>query len=1022
MQIRKFFAWSITLALLIAVPGLLFSGTTGKIAGKVSDPSTGDPLPGVNIVLVGTVMGAATDADGYYFIINVPPGAYELEASMIGYETTRQTNIRVTTDHTTPVNFELKQTVIAGTEVTVVAEREVVQMDMSASQISSTVEEINEVPLVRDVREFINLQAGVENDLIRGGGLDQTQFMVDGLAVVDNRTNQPVQMVNLSAIKEISIIKGGFNAEYGNLRSGLINVVTKEPSGKLTGSLDFRVMPATQKHGGYSIFDPMNFWLRPYLDDAVAWTGTSNGAWDEYTQQQYKSFPGWNAVADGKDFSPQDAQNAFKYLHRIPGINHPGGDGSYADAPDWKVDASLGGSVPVVGKYLGNMNFFASFSNNREQWALPASTDHFNEYNGMLKLISKLSTKMKLSVDWMYGETSTIARQLNGDTPGYLNSGSDVFWRSEDRVFKGEAMYYPGVLNPYTVYRNVAGISFDHVLSPSTFYQVRASYLGIRDVSGISLAQRNPAIVRTYGSIELDEAPYGVTGVPGPYDDQMFTRGGEEIQGVKIVGPGSGPKLMEDGMYYGAHSAGARDFSKSYAWNFKFDLTSQVDKYNQAKIGFLLDYDDIYTYVEKNRWESTWENWYREWHHFPWRFGAYVQDKLEFQGMIANLGFRMDYNAPNSNWFNIVDPYSKWYKAKYKGQIFDQKDLFSDAKGKLKISPRLGISHPISANAKLYFNYGHFYSMPSSASMYEIRWGRASRSIERIGNPSLEIPKTVAYELGWEYNLNDMFLFHVSGYYKDVTDQPRNTQYTSFDGQVDYQTYEARQYEDIRGFEIRIDKRFGRWVTGWINYNYIVNTSGYVGRQHYYEDPREQRIYGLENPYQEVPEARPYARASILFSSPRDFGPDLGGIKPLANVRLNTLFRYKAGRYETWDPLDTKELKNNIQWESSYTFDFRLSKFMRMSGMNFEVFMDVNNLFDSYVFSNQSFYNSDDHDRYMESLHLPLYKEPGYEEYEGGSDKPGMTRDDKNYINDPNLGYLMNLNPRTVWFGIRFDF
>ena len=998
--------------LLFIYQGPVFAGVTGKIAGTVRDAATGDPLPGVNIILTGTSMGAATDVKGNYFIVNVPPGVYDVEASMIGYGAMRKTGVRVSTDHTTPVDFELKETTIAGAEVTVVAEREVVQMDMSASQISSNVEEIRAVPLVSDVREYINLQAGIENNFIRGGGLDETQFMVDGLTVVDNRTNQPVQMVNLSAIKEISIIKGGFNAEYGNVRSGLINIVTKEPGQNYTASVDFRITKPARKHGGPSIFDHKNYWLRPYLDKAVAFEGTNSGAWDEYTQQQYKSFSGWNEVAKNhklnndddptNDVTPQDLYNVFIWQHRAEGskeLGHPY-PGSYGDKPDWLADVSFGGPVPVIGKYLGNLTFFASYYNKWEMFGLPTSRDYFKENNSMVKFLSRLSPSMKLGVDLLYGETHSVARSLNGSNPGYLVNGYDIFYR-EGRIYGGAATYYPGALNPFKVYRNVLGLSFDHIISPSTFYNVRMSHLYVRNVCGVELEERDPTIIKYFGGI-------GVT---------------EEPMGVKTSG---GPLLMQDGMYYGAHSAGARDHSKSRAFNFKFDLTSQINQYHQIKAGFTYNYDDLYTYYEKNRWESTWENWYVDWRRFPYRMGAYIQDKLEFEGMIANVGVRMDYNEPNTDWVDLQsEPYSKWYKAKYKKAIFQNAPKVR-AKGHLKISPRLGISHPISANAKLYFNYGHFYSMPPSSDMYQIHWGKASRSIYILGNPSADLPKTVAYELGWEYNLGDMFLFHVSGYYKDVTDQTGQVRYTSFDGQVDYRTFENNFYEDIRGFELRIDKRWGKWITGWLNYNYIVNTSGYVGREHYFEDQREQRIYGLQNPYQEVPVARPYARASIMVTSPHDFGPSVGNFKPLANFRWNTLFHYKSGRYETWDPLDTRELRNNIHWKSSYIFDMRFTKSITVGKFTSELFCEIQNIFnDKNVWSSKAFASSDDHRRYMESLHLPMYKGAEYkaEGYVGGDDKPGDLRsDDKPYINDPNRTYLMYLNPRVIWFGVRMDF
>ena len=91
-----------------------------------------------------------------------------------------------------------------------------------------------------EIGEFLNLQVGIEDDMIRGGAMQDAAFMMDGLMVVDNRTNTPLMNVNLSAIQEMNVIKGGFNAEYGNVRSGLINVVTKDgDEAQYNGSVDF---------------------------------------------------------------------------------------------------------------------------------------------------------------------------------------------------------------------------------------------------------------------------------------------------------------------------------------------------------------------------------------------------------------------------------------------------------------------------------------------------------------------------------------------------------------------------------------------------------------------------------------------------------------------------------------------------------------------------------------------------------------------------------------------------------------
>ena len=282
----------------LSMVSYVFSGITGKIAGKITDEN-GEPLVGANVVLQGTTLGAATDAEGDYYIINIPPGAYTLTTSMMGYTTVSKTEVSVSVDRTTTEDFSLKSAVISGEEVVAVAEREVIAMDRSASVISISASEVRSIPTANSVDKVISLQTGVDWDpftrgdgaraggdtraeiSIRGGERGQTELMVDGLTMVDNRGNRPLITVNPSAIEEINVVKGGFNAEYGNVRSGLINIVTKEGSASnYNGSFEARVSPGHRKHFGESIYDPNNYFMRPYLDPAVAYVGTANGGWD----------------------------------------------------------------------------------------------------------------------------------------------------------------------------------------------------------------------------------------------------------------------------------------------------------------------------------------------------------------------------------------------------------------------------------------------------------------------------------------------------------------------------------------------------------------------------------------------------------------------------------------------------------------------------------------------------------------------------------------------------------------------
>jgi len=982
---------------MVAIPAVLAFGQSGKIAGTITDAETGEALPGVNVIIEGTDQGAATDEDGHYFIINIDPGTYSVRASMIGYAEVTQTGVVVATDHTTPVDFSLETSAIAGEAVTIEAQREVVSMDRSASEITVQNQELNQTTGIKDVQEYIGLQAGVQGNEIRGGSVDQTQFMIDGLTVVDNRTNQPLMMVNLTAVKELSVIKGGFNAEYGNIRSGLINVVTKDGSPtEYNGSVDLRYAPSYQKHQGYSIFNKNNFYLRPYLDPGVAFVGTKNGDWSEEKQLQNLEFEGWNSVSDrlmndddpGNNMTPQQAQDRFIWMHAMEGSDSLGQrPRTYANKPDYLLDGSFGGPVPVIGSFLGNLTFFASYRNNHEMFGIPMNNDrpYFSNSNSQLKLTSRVTNNLKITLEGLYGELHTFADNPNR----FYTSGNDY------NLFNNgiRYLYWDNSNNPWDRYSSMLGLSIDHVLSDKTFYTFRLTSMTIHDIAEGPMSLRDTTTLRKFGNQRVDETPYG-------WIFQYST--------------------MWDAMLIGGEGPGQFNHSNTQTLNAKFDITSQLNRYHQIKAGLLFNYDDVNSDYEWLIPAQPDNHWAVNWHKYPYRGGAYLQDKLEFEGMIANIGVRLDYNVPNTGWYT-TDRYSKYFSRLYR-TVFTDVAPTADTESHFKVSPRIGISHPISTNSKLYFNYGHFYSMPRSHDMFDIQYD--TDGISRIGNPSLQIPRTVAYELGVESSFGQ-FLVHLSGYYKDITHQTGDVRYTNFSGTVNYATAESNNYEDIRGFEFRLERRFGAWLTGWVNYDYMVGTSGYLGRQHYFEDQRRQRIEGLQNPKQEKPLPRPVARAQFMLTTPQNFGGRFGNIHPLGNWRVGLLFQYRAGRYQTWDPLETYQLQDNIQWKDRFLIDGRLSKTMRLGDYNLQLYADIHNIFNLKYMETLGFEDGIDERNYLKSLHLPMYSGEEYQTagLTAGNDKPGDVKSkDKPYIDMPNRGFLTYLNPRYVTFGFRFDF
>ena len=207
----------------------VMAGVTGKISGRITDKVSGEPLIGANVLLQGTSTGAATDIEGYYHIINVSPGYYDLKINMIGYAEKTVTNIRVEIYLTSVIDVSMTIEALASEAIIVQANQKLVRTDVASSQKSISSNQISEMP-VSSVSEVIGLSAGVSGLSVRGGGLNETQFMVDGLVLNDERTSEPTTGIPLSAVQDISLQTGGFGAEYRNARSGVINVVTREGS------------------------------------------------------------------------------------------------------------------------------------------------------------------------------------------------------------------------------------------------------------------------------------------------------------------------------------------------------------------------------------------------------------------------------------------------------------------------------------------------------------------------------------------------------------------------------------------------------------------------------------------------------------------------------------------------------------------------------------------------------------------------------------------------------------------------
>lgn len=992
------------LTVFVLVSGSLWGATTGKIAGRVVVSETEEPLAGVDVIVVGTDLGAATDASGNYTILNVPPGTYSVRASYIGYAQTTVEGVKVNINLTTTVDYALRLEAIAGEEVTVVAERPIVQPDISANIANVTAEDIEFIP-VAGISEFINLQAGIEPGMrIRGAGTDNLEFVVDGLSMSDARNNRPFSNISYTAISEVQIQTGGFSAEHGNLRSGLINVVTKDPPpNRYTADVLLRYTPPQPLNFGGSPKDDNAYYWRPYTDSEVKLVGTADAPWDTYTRRQYPEFDGWTRVAEDHALTAEQLQEVFLYQHRKDlEINDP----------EYDIDASLGGPL-IPG--LGRFRFLASYRQTQDPYFYPQARTVHSTRTAQIKLLGGFGASTKFTLSALQGRESGMAHEAfttvvnempqEGGIPPYPWSRQWDHMLGESGGHVARSTIFGTDRYAITdVTRTQFGASLTHTLSPETFYRVSLNRVSSnydshwntrRNELDNEFEDNGNAVdkIQIYDSLGvaipdsfyyLDTAPFG------------WTSSGTSS-------PGSGLRL-------GGHWARARDTSRTAVTTVKVDLTNQTTFFSQLKTGAELNFynfdmnygsDDsviVHLVRSKQRWERN-----------TFQFALYVQDKLEFKGMIANLGLRLDYYDPGKDWWDHENFERQFVNAALDTRD-DELEKVSTEK-QLALSPRAGVSFPITVDSKLFFNYGHFRDVLVQRELFQIqtRW---LGGISNLGNANHPLLKTVSYEIGYEQSILDQYLLRLSGYYNDRSNQPGAVNYVSIDYEVNYSVSRPRNYGDVRGLEITLNKTRGRWFRGFVNYTYMVEKSGNFGYSTLYENVVEMTNFltTSKDHYQSKPVAMPFARADLEFIMPATLGPRVLGTHPLGDWRMNILAGWRAGEVFTWSggAGAIPGLQNNVRMRDFTSVDLRFSKNFDLGVGRTQLFVDVTNVFNL----KHMYFNADqkqpfehgageadvtvDWNYYMWSLHLP---EDTFADIEGqpyifipGDDRPGDYR------------------------------
>jgi outer membrane receptor protein involved in Fe transport len=873
----------------LAVAPSAHSQNVGRVAGTVTDAVTGEALPGVNVVIVGTTQGSATGADGGYYILNIPPGRYDLRASMIGYESMLVEGVVVNAGRTTTVNFQLPEEALMGEELVVVAQRPDVERDKTATSHIVRFDDVEGLPGIRDISDVLNLTGDVVDGHFRGGRVGEELYMLQGMGIVNPLDNSAAFMPIMSAVEEVEVITSGFGAQFGNAQSGVVRISMREGHrSRWETRMEARSRAPGRRHFGPSVFDPQaNQYLRLLLLEGDIWLRGDPGADDP--QPFYGTMASGLTGYFGGDTLAQLAMAQALYAQSRRDV-----DRGYGQEVDYSVELATGGPINQ------RMRMFMAFRT-REQWEFLPTERPNREYQTMGNVVTDLWEGGSLRI------SGALSHESNNIFPGVNSVGGYQRWLW-DRVV--------GTRQQRRVNAQI-GARLTHLLSQSTFYELQLNTLHTDNRVGSSP-------------------------VPGFIPDSIAVNW--------AVGTISFPNNnFPDRINY---QIGNDQFNDQRSRTISFDgsFTSQLTPAHQLNAGVQLNsyFLDVDNYLNARSTRLV-ENYQAR----PFEGAVYLQDKMEFEGMIANAGLRLDVWYSGVDHF--VDLYTPFGEPDSLGRFNPGSALMESPPVHTRLQPRLGVSFPITALTVFHFNYGSFMQRPSFQYIVSRRLGHRLSDPVILGNPTLRPETTTSYDVGVVQALGNGFTLDVSGYYKDVNNLIQQANFV--DDRAGYQvsSYFNLDYANVRGFRLALARRTGQ-LTGSLNYQYSFATgkspNATAATPIFSRDTTGVVTTDLTNvPTRDIVLDFDRQHNLILtttYATPRNFGPGLGGIRPLANLAVSVFSTGRSGRPYT-SPSDIR-LVNALRTPAEFNTDLRLTRRLDdLTGMPGRVYFEVFNLFNDRI-------------------------------------------------------------------------
>lgn len=913
------------LALLFAAP--LHAQETGKLQGRVTDAASGQAIAGAQVVIIGTRLGNLTNADGYYFINNVPAGLQDIQAQYIGKQTVTVRQQRILAGQTTTQNFTLQETAIAVEAIEVLGEtRPLVPRDQVASKNIVTGEAVEELP-VDNVTSIVRLQPGVvtsgrkDGVSIRGGRAGEEAVFVDGVLVRNFNAGNSALRIGTNSLSEVDVLTGGFSAEFGEAQSGIINFVTRTGGRQWNGTLSLQtdeIMPKSWgigfNRGELSLGGP----LIGNLGLFAAGTATGNRSAD--MSREWREFPFY--VTEGVDTVISFDED---------------GNGNLRDVviPNF-VRYDEGGRTP---------------NSNSDEYTLDTKLDYSYGSGSRLFLTGKVS-RNQVRDNFGGGRAHLFNTQGAG---GFLNkSRTAILGWSHNFVRSAES-----------------ALALDFKVARQHDYVMQTLLDPEWDA-----ANRNPAFGFT-----MDDMKFMVDEKSFPVNEELVEKFLRNTPNSLVPFPGrvdlAGStefRMNPYGTISGFATRGRNpgmNYAEERQWQFRAAVDWQVNRHNRLKLGGEYFDIDISRYLANDLANASFA---QIWVEQPKRQSLYAQDRLDLGDLVVEAGLRFDRFDPNSN-FPVTPGYFD----------LDDPSSYAPAPVRTSLSPRLGVSFPVTVNSTFRLSYGHFTQLPDLNEYYRgknidfFRF-RNTNTNELFTTP-LEMGKTVAFEFGYRQLLAPDFVLDISAYNRDkirdvsarkvAFEDPTNPGATFF-----LNTFVNADFGTVRGIDVRMDRRFGQVFDVMLGYSYqdarntgtdpftFVNVFARL-------ESNANALLGLPpNPAQAIrltEENRTHnltGNFSLQYPSNHEnrllanfgvFGTVrlLSGLpySPLSNAAGNLLIAGEAGNANlgvTGAELADDEISTaRLPWQSF--FDLKLQKGLKLMGWNAQVFADARNVLDLKV-------------------------------------------------------------------------